>query len=155
MIPCELDLTSTPCSDTTIITYEIEFPTSGNKFGFNLLDDKDSTISYIIDTIPKFPDGRQLPTQAKRNVWIISINVEEPITYQGAFGEIKRHQNPRGNSKFNISLCKRKPYNITDLEEIPSRFDQVRPVVSNIEFCLPNKHPTPNNISECLKGPQR
>ena len=26
LIPCELDLTSTPFSDTTIITYEIEVP---------------------------------------------------------------------------------------------------------------------------------
>ena len=40
-IPCELDLTSYPFSDTQIITYKIELPTSGKKIGFNLLDDED------------------------------------------------------------------------------------------------------------------
>ena len=31
LIPCEIDITSTPFSDETIITYDIEFPPSGNK----------------------------------------------------------------------------------------------------------------------------
>ena len=31
LIPCELDLTSTPFSDTTILTYEIELTPDGNK----------------------------------------------------------------------------------------------------------------------------
>ena len=43
-ITCELDLTSTPFSDTKIITYEIKLPPSGKKFGFNLLDDEYFTI---------------------------------------------------------------------------------------------------------------
>ena len=33
LIPCELDLTSTPFSDTTIVTYEIELPPSIKKVG--------------------------------------------------------------------------------------------------------------------------
>ena len=44
---------------------------------------------------------------------------------------------------------------MTDLEEIRSRFDQVRPVVSHLEVCLPNKTPTPKNIGEDLGVPQR
>ena len=39
LIPCKLDLTSPPFSDTTIITYDIELPPSGKKVGFNILDD--------------------------------------------------------------------------------------------------------------------
>ena len=50
------------------------------KVGFNLLDYEDFTIPYITDTILNSPSGRQLPTQAKRNLWIISINGEENIT---------------------------------------------------------------------------
>ena len=34
LIPCDLDLTSTPFSDETIIAYYIELPHSGNKIGF-------------------------------------------------------------------------------------------------------------------------
>ena len=38
LIPCKLDVTSTPFSDENIITYDIELPHSGKKIGFNLLD---------------------------------------------------------------------------------------------------------------------
>ena len=104
LIPCELDLTSTPFSDATIITYDIELPPSGKKDGFKLLDDEDFTIAYINDTIPNSPYGHQLLTQTKRNEWIIAINGEEPITDQGALDELNRHQTPRGKSNINISL---------------------------------------------------
>ena len=65
MILCELDPTSNKFSDTTTITYEIEIPTSGNKVGFNLLDDEDFTIPYVIYTIPHSPSDVQLPPQAQ------------------------------------------------------------------------------------------
>ena len=84
LITCELDFKSTPFSDEKIITYEIELPPYGKKIGFNLLDDEDFTIPYITDTIPNLPAGNQLPSQAKRNVWIIAINGEQPITAQGS-----------------------------------------------------------------------
>ena len=74
LIPCEIDLASTTFSDDTTITYEMELPPSGKKIGFNLLDDEDFTIPYIIDNIPNSPAGHQLPSQAKRNVWIVAIN---------------------------------------------------------------------------------
>ena len=88
-------------------------------------------------------------------MWIVSINGEEPIKYQGAIDELNCHQTPRDKSKINISLFRRKNSQSTDLEEILSRFDQVIPVVSHLEFSFPKKTPTPNNISESLGGPQR
>ena len=115
-----------------MITYEIYLPPSGKKVGFNLLDDEDFTIPYITDTIPNSPAGNQLPEQSKRNVWIIDTNGEEPITAQGACDEINCHQNTHGKSKVKISTCRSKSYQITDLEYICSRFDQVRPVVSHL-----------------------
>ena len=63
-----------------MITYEIELPASGKKISFNLLDDDDFTIPYIIDTIMNPSAGHKLPTQDNNNVLIISINGEEPIT---------------------------------------------------------------------------
>ena len=41
------------------------------------------------------------------------------------------------------------------LEEICSKFDQVRQVVSHLELRLTEKPLTPNNIGEALKGPKR
>ena len=125
------------------------------KIGFNLLDDEDFTISYITDTIPNSPVVHQLPSQAKLNVWIVAINGEEPITAQGEFDELNRHQTPRGKSNINISLCRRKSHQRKYLEEIRSRFDQVRPVVSYLEVRLPKKPPTPKNIGDALGIPQR
>ena len=99
MIPWELEITSTPFCDTKIITYEIELPPSGKKIGFNLLDDEDFTIPSVTDTIPNSPAGHQLPTQTKKNVCIIDINEEEPITDQSALDEINRYQTPRVNPR--------------------------------------------------------
>ena len=155
LIPCEFDLTSTTFCDTTMITYEIKLPPSGKKVGFNLLDDEDFTTPYITNTIPNWPADNKLTTQDKRNVWIISINGEEPITDQGALDELNNHKNPCGKSKVNISLCRRNSYQITDIEDIHSIFYQFRPVVSHSGVCLPKKYPTPKKICEVLKGPQR
>ena len=118
MIPCELDITSTPFHDTKMLTYELEVPTDGKKIGFNLLDDEDFTIPYVIDTIPNSPDGHKLLTQAKKNVWIIAINGEDPITAQGEIDELNSHQTPRGKFKVKISLCRRNIYHRTYLEGI-------------------------------------
>ena len=104
MIPCKLDLTSNPFSNTTILTYEIKLPPSGKKIGFDLLDDEYFTIPYVTDTIPNSLAGHQLSTQDKQNVWIIAINGDELIPAQGALDELNLHQNPRGKSKVNISL---------------------------------------------------
>ena len=91
-------------------------PPSGKKISFNLLDDEDFTIPYITDTILNSPAGNRLPSQAKRKVWIIDINVEEPITSQGVLDELNHHQTPRGKSKIKISLGRMENYQRTDLE---------------------------------------
>ena len=155
LTPCELDIKSTTLCDIAIPTYEIELTHFGKKVDFNLLDDEDFTISYITDAIPSLPAGHQFPTQAKLNVSIIDINGEEPIIYQCALDERNSHQTSCGKSKVKISLCRRKSYQITDLENICSRFYQVRPLISHLEFLLPKKPPTPKNIGEGLKAPKR
>ena len=66
------------------------------KIGFNLLDDEDFTIPYIIDTILNAPDGHKLTTQAKKNVWIIDINGEDTITSQVTLDDVQCHHTPRG-----------------------------------------------------------
>ena len=88
-------------------------------------------------------------------MWIVAINGEEPIAAQYVLDELNRQQNPRGKSKIKTSLCRRKSYQRTDLEEISSRFYQVRPVVSHLEVRLPKKTPTPKHIGDALGCPQR
>ena len=88
-------------------------------------------------------------------MWIVAINGEDPITAQVVLDELNHHQTPRDKSNINISLCRRKSYQRIDLEEIRSRFDQVRPVVSHIEVFLPKKPLTPKNIGDALGNLQR
>ena len=88
-------------------------------------------------------------------MWNVAINGDKPITDQGLLDELNSHQTPRVKSNINISLCRRKSYQRTNIEEICSRFDQVRPVVSNIEVRLPKKPPTSNSIGGALGSPQR
>ena len=154
LIPCELSITSTPFCDTTILTYEIELPPSGNKFGLNLLDEY-FTIHYGIDTVLNSPAGHQLPTQANKNVWIIAINGEYLITVQGALDKLQSHQARHVKSKVDIGLFRRKSYQRTDLEDIRSRFDKFVPMVSHLEVSLPEKPISPKNIYGYLKGPHR
>ena len=130
MIPYELDLITNPFSNTTIITYEIDLIPSGNKIGLNLLGDEYFTILYVTDTIPNSLASHQLPTQAKRNLWIVVINREELITSQGALDELNLHQTPCGKYNIKISLCRRNIYQRTDTKDIRSMFYQVRPVFS-------------------------
>ena len=99
LIPCELDIIPTPFSNTKILTYKIDLPSSGNKIRFNLLDDEYFTIPYFTDTIPNSSAGHQLPTLDKRNLWIISVNGEDPITDQGALDELNCHQISRVNTR--------------------------------------------------------
>ena len=62
MIHYKLDLTSILFNDTIIITYEIDLTPSGKKIGFNLLDDDDFNIPYILDNIPNLTANNQLLT---------------------------------------------------------------------------------------------
>ena len=74
MIPCGLDITFTTLSNTKIITYEIELPSSGKNIGCNLLDDEYFIIPFVTDKIPNSSASLQRPTQAFKNMWIVDIN---------------------------------------------------------------------------------
>ena len=66
LIPCEVDILYTIFCDTKIITYEIELPPSGEKIGYNSLDDEDFTRLYVTGTIPNSPAGHKLPTHYEK-----------------------------------------------------------------------------------------
>ena len=51
-------------------------------------------------------------------MWIIAINGEYTITSQVILDEIQLHQNERGKSKVNTSLCRSKIYHRKYLEDI-------------------------------------
>ena len=88
-------------------------------------------------------------------MWVVAINVEELITDRVVLDKLQIHQTPQEKPKVKISLCRRKSYYSADIEEIRSKFDQVRPVVSHIDVHFLEKPHTPKNIGEALKDPKR
>ena len=92
LIPCKLDLTSNPFSDEKLSHMTLSYLPLEKKIGFNLVHDENFTVPYITDTIQNSTSGHQLPSQAKRNVWIVAINGEETITAQGVIDKLNSHQ---------------------------------------------------------------
>ena len=93
------------------------------------------TLQYLISLIQSQIHQPFINSQhRKKNVWIIDINGEEPIIAQGVVDEINCYQTTCVKSKAKISLRIIKIYQRKYLEEILSRFYQVRPVVSQNKF---------------------
>ena len=117
------------------------------------MDGDDFTFPYILDKITNSPAGHQLPKKSK-NVQIISIYVQEPITNKGALSGLQHYQTKQGKYKAKIFLCRRKIYQLTDIETLWSRLYRTRPVVSHLEVILPQKHKVPKIIVEAIKVTQ-
>ena len=79
------------------------------------MDDKDFTITYILDTILDSPSGHQPPTKDKKNMCSIAINGEEQITEKGALDELQIYQTQYGEYKIKISLSQSKIYHRKDI----------------------------------------
>ena len=73
----------TSLGDAKFITYRIQLPTTENKIGFNLIGDDDFKTPYILDTIYKYPEGKQILTQATIYFFNICINIKYLITAKG------------------------------------------------------------------------
>ena len=107
----------------------------------NILQSLMSFIQYQI-----FQTSINFQHRLKKMRVSIAINREYPIIAQGALDEIHCHQTPRGKSTVKISELKMKSYQSKYLKDIWSRFNQFRPVVSHLEYFLPQKPITPKNI---------
>ena len=70
----------------------MELPPQGKKFGINLMDDDGFNIPYIVEMVPDYLAGYQLPDQTKNNLFIVEIYGEYPIMSKVDLEEIKLHQ---------------------------------------------------------------
>ena len=61
----------------------------GQKKFLNLIDDEDSNFQFIRRKIPNSPEGHQLLSQVKQNLWIFKIGGEEPIATKVSFDELQ------------------------------------------------------------------
>ena len=72
------------------------------------------------------------------------ISMEKsPSLPKGNFVKLQHYHTQCGKYKVNISLYRKKIYQRTDLEELQSRFDQIIPIVSNLEVLHTENLTTP------------
>ena len=76
----ELDLLKTPFSNSEIFTYEIDLPLHATDIGMEIYDDEYFNIPVLKKCIPDTPACLEIPASSRRNMFIVSINNEEPIT---------------------------------------------------------------------------
>ena len=119
-----------------------------------MADDDNINITYIVATVPNYPSDHQIPSHKNKSVWILGIYGQELITAKGALGDIKLHQPNKGKSKVNISIFKIECFQRIKLEYLRPSFDQTRPVVSYLEFCIAQKRIVPKNIGDDIKVTQ-
>ena len=170
----QLNLQQTPFNSSEIFTYNLTLPIHATTIGFEIYDDTYFNIPYIHKIIPDTPAYEQIPSIHRRNMFIISINDEEPITSTFAIDLLQpRRLRSHASLTFKIQITKRQSSNRTRQQELRSTFDQVRPVIAatatnsplhniqphpdleSTQLCLPDK-PRPERFLHLnLKGPFR
>jgi hypothetical protein len=127
----ELDLLKTPFSNSEIFTYEIDLPLHATDIGMEIYDDEYFNIPVLKKCIPDTPAYLEIPASNRRNMFIVSINNEEPITSGFALELLSpRRLRSQDGIKIKVQLVKRISSARSKLQELRSTFDQVRPIIA-------------------------
>eukprot|EP00978_Attheya_sp_CCMP212_P016076 scaffold41833_cov35-Attheya_sp.AAC.4 len=135
-------------------TYQVDIPPQGQRFYIQVRDDIDFYIPYLDKLFRESPWLRTLPPTTRRNMWIVSINAEEPIMGANFIDIIKLLQHPTETTTAERILAKRDPTAVTSYQGHRAIFDQMRPIISHMTS-LPMKPTVQSNIGTALKSPDR
>ena len=136
------NLSTLPILQKPAVTYDIIMPPVGYICPITIYDDHKYGLPYI-KSIPKStPIGQQLPEQALKQQWILSIGTEEPIHAASALDEITRLRTSHANKKIQITLAPRVIDQANDYEQERTKFDQMRPILASASSL-----PSSNNIN--------
>jgi len=135
-------------------TYQVDIPPQGQRFYIQVGDDSDFHIPYLDKLFRESPWLRTLPPFARRNMWIVSINAEEPIMGTTFIDIIKSLQHATETTTAELILAKRDPTAVTSYQGHRAIFDQMRPIISHMAS-LPIKPTVQSNIGTALKSPDR
>lgn len=154
MVKPTLDLTNSPFDPDKLITVEIELPPAGHPLYISIQDDTLFNIPFIERVYSESPLYAQIPANARRNAWIVSIDSEEPIMAATAIKELQRRQLSESTNKISLILTRRRPGKPTNYESLRAAFDQIRPVIAHSAY-FNERPPTPSDVGKALKGPHR
>ena len=161
--PCKDKLThiESPFSPENLFTYNVVLPPNG-PLGLVLENDNDYGLPLVVSMHPDSPFVTGCKKVMTKNVWIISVHYEEPITVE-RFMEYVNHLREANTLDVSVTLSKR-PVTSSTLryQEFRSRFDQLRPItnkahlpVTNFAIHSPVKPTAPANFKEFLASPYK
>ena len=146
-----------PFEDEEIKTFEFKLPKFPTSIGLEFLDDTTFNLPYIKSCVRGSVSYKNIPTIHRRNMYVLNINGESPITASYAYDLIKLVQQTK-TRMLQIDLTHRESDNLTSLELSRSMFDQLprlinsRPVIS---FMINHKPASHDHIISSAVKPQK
>jgi hypothetical protein len=134
-------------------TFQVSIPPQGRCFHIQVGDDKDFHIPFLLDPVlySDSPWFTEIPPLARRNMWIVTIDEEEPIMSTSFIDCLHHLQYPVEFRTATLILARRTYHTMTNYQEIRSNFNQMRPVISHLAS-FQERPPTYLNIGDCLKS---
>jgi hypothetical protein len=134
--------------------FQISIPPKGRKFHIQVGDDQEYHIPFLDRVYVDSPWFNEIPPSARRNMWIVAINDEEPIMGTSFIDYLHHLQDPVEVRFATLILARRTCNTMTNFQELRSQFDQMRPVISHLAS-FPKRPTKYSNIGECLKSAER
>ena len=123
-----LEYVPSPFQQHKLFTYSVTLPQTGG-FGLVLQDDEHFGLPVIISMEADSPFLKGCQKSLHRQAWIINIHQDEPITVERAL-EYMNYLRKNNILTFKVTLSNRLTTQKTKYEELRSRFDSIRPIVS-------------------------
>ena len=131
-------------------------------FGIDIKFDDAFGLPIIHNIHPNSSFFNHLPVRYRRNIWIVSIENEEPITPSAAYDAIQENIT-NGNPIVTFLITKRQLPQRTSLQSLRAQFDQFPRIhkqshlqskpSSSYAVSLPTKPSTPSNINDIKNSP--
>ena len=145
MTNIQSDLSDLPILLQPAVTFEVYLPTIDSSCPIKFLDDEKYGLPYV-QNIPKHtPIGKQLPSRALKQQWILGIENEEPIHAQSAHEELTRLRTSHANKKIKLIMAPRVIDDHNKYEEQRSKFDQMRPILASVILTQEQQIKSPKN----------
>lgn len=153
-----------------ILSFKFKIPTYPTTVGIEILDDVTLNLPYIKSCVYNSVAYRNIPSKFRRNMFLININGESPITSQFAYDLIKEIQkSPVKELELDL-VIRDTPIKVTSLEVTRAMFDQLprfnqnRPSISRLEvrhkpaahdhiIASAIKPKKPKLFHECMRSP--
>ena len=125
--PPTLALCDSPLMDRPIHNIQVVIPGGTSSLGLSLDFDKSAYLPVISAIAPTSPLYHQFPAHHRHDVFVLSIDGEEPISTSVLVEILQRFRRLRPNQSLSLSISKRLRSRLTPIEEQRLAFNQVQP----------------------------